>query len=757
MASEKPKRDIAHFFRPYAKPDPSKTIPAKRPSPIPGDDLEESTRFTDKQSKWTEPRTPHTASRVRKATLSPWKSPLGPRSGTSVTIPIRSPKFSLPQNSLEPLAPNASAIRKGVLFTSSSKENGGEKKPLSFADISTSGQSVVKDGKLVAVKSSDDEDSDSLCSLDALLGGNRHEVATGSSSLLDVDEEDLEAQRARSLRIFTNGRSNALVGRDKLRELTSKSKGLNFDISSLVGDHFDDEETEANVTKAKEGYKASNDQEQFDQQSVIDKNLIASAVGQDEGSKNFQKLLNAVERTDALATEYTWSMFDSKQQRTDSSATQPFPRKVVESDLRLESLEDPTSRSRAYLSGYIAEKAGEGILPEKLITWAFKSIATELRDDLRACLVQATKAASNKWTRKRLTPSLVEHTFCQLGADPALVKCASEIKPVAKGPPYENAPLHTQLLSSVQTLVGLSVDMIPETLSKFVKLLTRLAIDTHLMSNSRTCVVVEDAISSLLGHDEELVSKAAAQCILQDIGLRVKDPFLQTLALKHILPASSAGACLRIRLANIFLLGPSKESTVAYSLSNPDINLQRLTTHLQDPRYDISRSNRQGTVFDYSTLSSLVYIFDAALANGGRPSTFPGTSSEHDFNHQVDLLTERVKSIITSIADTGASHMRRTEAKEALNGLHIRLLYGVRTKPRPKRSVFGGRDGVEFRAEERSAGAMRQFLGRRKKKKKEEKALMGREAKPTAARDLGTLSQRSESEELIRKQLGLGS
>jgi hypothetical protein len=763
MASEKPKRDIADFFRPYAKPDSPKSIPAKRPSPSPADEHNGSQPSAGKHLKRTEPRTPLTTKRFKEA-FSPYKSPFGPRSGASVTIPIRTPKPSISEDSPESLTPSSSVLRKGGLFTSASKTNDQQQTSLSFADIPIAGQSIVKDGKVTAVRSSDDEDSDSLCSLDDILGRNRHDVPTASSSPPDVGEENLEAERARSLSVFTNGRSSALIGRDKLRLLTSKANELNFDISSLVGDHFDDEEIEANVTKAKKGYKASDDQERLKRQGLMDKNLLASVMGQENKGENLQRLFNAVERTEALATEHTWTMFDSKPMSADSLPTESFPEKDVNSDPWFECLGEPNVRHRAYLSGYVAEKAAEGRISDDAVTWTFKNISHEPRDDLRKSYVRVVKAASPIWTSKNLTSSMIEKFFCQLGADSTMVKCNSSINPERQVHAKHSAPRNTRLLSAIEVLVAMSVDMTSEALSLFVALTMRLAIDTDLMSNSRVCIAVEDALSSLIDHNEERVSIVAGQCILEDMSLRVKDPHLQTLALKHILPTSSTAASLRIRLANLFSLGVTEDNTsildfsTASGISSPDISLTQLTSHLRNPRYNVSRSSRQDPAFDYSTLSASVYIFDTAVANGGRPTIFPDTSSERAFNHHVDILGERVKSIITSIADTGASHMRRTEAKEALNALHFRLLYSVRTKPKPKKSVFGGRDGAEYRAEERSAGMMQQFLDRRKEQKGLQKERDGDAgAGAGAGGDPGSLSQKSESEELIRRQLGLQS
>ena len=104
------------------------------------------------------------------------------------------------------------------------------------------------------------------------------------------------------------------------------------------------------------------------------------------------------------------------------------------------------------------------------------------------------------------------------------------------------------------------------------------------------------------------------------------------------------------------------------------------------------------------------------MLGDGRP--LPSDEVEHEddqdrgwarrFDAQVDALADAVKALAARIVDTGASHMARTEAKEALQALHARLAYGVRTRPKPRKSIFAGED----EAEERRDGAerMQRFL-----------------------------------------------
>ncbi len=107
---------------------------------------------------------------------------------------------------------------------------------------------------------------------------------------------------------------------------------------------------------------------------------------------------------------------------------------------------------------------------------------------------------------------------------------------------------------------------------------------------------------------------------------------------------------------------------------------------------------------------------------------------ENDFNKSIDELANQIKSMFTRISDTGASHMTRTEAKEVLNRVYYRLVYSVRTKPRPKKNLFmsnsddhirsdggggggeGGRDGDGDGVGREGGPLMKYFLKQKKEK-----------------------------------------
>ena len=68
---------------------------------------------------------------------------------------------------------------------------------------------------------------------------------------------------------------------------------------------------------------------------------------------------------------------------------------------------------------------------------------------------------------------------------------------------------------------------------------------------------------------------------------------------------------------------------------------------------------------------------------------------EKAFNLAVDNLAHTLKQLFTSITDSGASHMRRTECKDGMERVYYRLIYGVRTKLRGRAGQRVGLFGTE--------------------------------------------------------------
>lgn len=92
---------------------------------------------------------------------------------------------------------------------------------------------------------------------------------------------------------------------------------------------------------------------------------------------------------------------------------------------------------------------------------------------------------------------------------------------------------------------------------------------------------------------------------------------------------------------------------------------------------------------DYAEVAAVMSILNIAIDNG--------LSTKHDvtsiegevmFNRELDVLAARIKQIWGSINDAGAAFMSRSYAKEMMEGLRMRLELTIRTRPKPKLSIF---------------------------------------------------------------------
>ena len=725
--SQSQKRGMVDFFKPYAK-----SIPAKRPSPTPPESQSGHDRSPKKPKK--APKTPAAATRFVDLESSPIKSPFA--LGRSPKLPIRSPR---PKEQDTPLSLRSNLFSSPLRNPPSSLK---APAPFLFADLLASERSVVKDGKVIAVRDSDEDDSDSLESLGDIFGHPRHDN-TSSSSPPD-DGSTKENKRPGVLGVFSNRERQAIVGKERLRGILAKDRLHKFDISKLIDDHLDDAEAKGKLDQADAYYEASARQAEVDTtRSVDDQKLLRDIIDGKGGNQDeVARVLGAMERTGALTSETIFSFFDRgglRDWKDEAAPKHKFPTRDVSEELW--SLRRTETRDRAYLSGQVGDMAIAGQLPDSVLKWTFESIALERKDELRRAYAACLADVSKRWTRTNLTARDIQDVFAKLGADSDAVRDGVDILPNRNHASSERRHASKYLLSVLDVCDTVAEDLDFESLSKLSSILTRISLDDEVMEDSNISSAVDNLLSRLLDLPNHQSRLHVAERILIDMYQNLKDHYLQARLLLHILPVSPLAARLRLVLAQVFLL---PDYTPSLDLSEPlTISLPILLQHLRSPTFDLAHRPDKNLI-DYTEVSALTNILDAALSDGGLPSTFATPAEEKTFNQQVDQLADRINVIFSSIADTGASHMRRTEAKEALGVLQKRLLYSMRTRPRPKKSVFGGRDGKEYRNEERSKGAMKDYLINK------EKGVL-RERSGNAAPS----SQPSDTENQIRRQLGL--
>jgi hypothetical protein len=595
-------------------------------------------------------------------------------------------------------------------------------------------QSILKNGTRVAVRDSDSDDSLSLVSLDDLLGLTKEDDETSASSPPEEDDR-LEKQRKDALRLFTSGRSDALIGKDKLRSILASSRTNTTSINKFLSHQS------AHIAAKKEiELFADSDEESPPRSNKTPTRIDLVSTLQsytNATEEDAAKLVGALARTDALSQENCFYFFrpDACARSKRKQEDRPFPEDGV--PLRLFRCYDDRLRNDTFLSGYMAELARNGKLPPNAMRWIFMSLPHEQDARLRSAYIQCLGKGAASWAPTGLTPLDVRSCFGILGAKQSSSEMLSPIESVRKL--YDQPPTPSAMLvSMLDTFVDMYPYMSFEALAQLASIVCRLAIDSSLMSHAQIADRVESIFDRLLGasSDSELAPALhIAEHIVTDITTNLQDPSLQALLLEHISPTSLLQCHVRIQLAHNFLLGVAGHADKWSASTPPAIDLPALT-YLVETSDDFATARRR-TKLNYTDLRARVAILDIAVADGGRPESFPSPlyARARDFNERVDAMAQAVRKAYTAIADTGATHMKRTEAKERLDCVYQRLQFLVRTEPPLKYNIFdrdSGKlvDGEEVRMRARQREIMQSHFriittGKKARKKIKREAAVG--------------------------------
>lgn len=546
------------------------------------------------------------------------------------------------------------------------------------------------------------------------------------------------------------GSSRSRTPRSTRRSPSPPARPVNISaLLKLVREKEKREKADAKIREAETAFeaeqKAWEERFQRERERNLDGGLkVLVAEDSDEG----ERMMLAVERTEAMGMgEREWFYFRGVRDDLDVDVlkredVEAFDSWKGEGFKRLRGMVvDERAREQACLSGFLAEVAGRYGVPPELADWMLRQLAMETREDLCEAYVEILRRAL-----PRGGLDVDEMHECERlseiywTADDADDKARSRRKEQGIHDTGNPPPGLRHIVRVIATACTCSPSF---TSARPLTELTLASLDAHVGRGADLQAQLQESMAAIV----EVISQRALASFARAIWSLASNLSLP-LRCRFVgaIPAYTT-QCHRLRrMLALHLLDNPFEPVPA--LREPWIEpeadewvailLNRLRTA---PEWSISEST------DYALLNALIPVLDIAIDAGfsspfrtttslpshpthpslpTKPSSnsftkplrntntsYPTQStSTKAFNARIDALTSTLRLLSSRIRDAGTSHLRRTEAKSALERVVVRLEWCVRTKPRAVRGVFGG--GGRDEEEERERGFMGGFLMRGK-------------------------------------------
>lgn len=419
----------------------------------------------------------------------------------------------------------------------------------------------------------------------------------------------------------------------------------------------------------------------------VDGDALVAAAGSDDDNR--ERMIIALERTEALHDPNRYHFFlDNRPQFPDT----PFPVDSLPNEPWANLYRSESSRRQACITGFAAEMAAYRPLPVAVTNWLAQQLLHERDEVLCEAYVGILEVASHDHTS-------VSDTIASLSS---MYKTRSFFEngpkeQVRKGLP----PGLKYMMRVVQVCAPASDSIVPDAAPSMTTAalldLAMINIDEHVKQTVGLSHNVASCIEQML---DELSEEAFEMLIIEAIGTLFLPDHLNALTRCRIIAALPAGTersyRLRRRLAlECFSTTPDRKTADSQDW------LQSIITSLQsNPEFEMSERT------DFNLLLVMIDVLDIAISSGFTPwselhppqaeSTGPfsrpakPTPAAKHHNNQIDAIVSELNYIASRIRDAGTTHLRRTEVKSATERLIVRLECSVRTKMKPKKSVFGG-------------------------------------------------------------------
>ncbi|KAI4145709.1 MAG: hypothetical protein L6R39_003715 [Caloplaca ligustica] len=658
------KRSKADFFKPYAYPRQTKR-PLPDGAPEGSSPLERSRSNTHHKKQQTNPPTSA-------------NEPILISSQTSVSSPLPDLPSSTPQElPNQTLAPSTT---KGTESNPTSSFLGVE--PFSQVPVISSSQRTVKNGEVI-IRDSDEERSgtdSSLEDIDDLLRSRRPPTQAPSSA--SDRELSLSASppvtRSKRRKSAANGKTHsAAATADHSPNPIARPK-YRFSIDALIKQRQKENESRSVVENAQsllEGLEEQKPLAAGTGNTALDERLLATVIRNDDDGPNMDRLMAAIERTEALEQQKTWAFFSGN--RADVPA-EPQACPTIADSFWHGILDDPLTRQQAFLSGYIGECTSFRKLPDDLLVWLLDAACHEARDDLHHSYCQALQDVGDQ-IAPLLSTSKIDSFLACIGARPDALDLQEAVIPTVTTPNPCSISVHAELrrFLDVHRAVRASTSLLVK--KHIICILSRLLLDRVIVNDCTLLSDIEDVIEGIVDSEDHDVHNEAMAASLTSICCSVQDPGLQLQLLQNFPASSVRSSLLRRRLALAIFLHDQN-----YLLENRDqlIDFRAIESRLASRDFVVNSRT------DYAGLAASISILAIGFDNGEPPPLNADKEAQIAFNNDIDVLAQRIKGMFTQIIDTSASHIKRTDAKQVLESFHSCLIYAVRTTQKPKGRIW---------------------------------------------------------------------
>ncbi|KAL7792629.1 hypothetical protein V8C37DRAFT_380112 [Trichoderma ceciliae] len=445
-----------------------------------------------------------------------------------------------------------------------------------------------------------------------------------------------------------------------------------FDLKALAKDARRDNAINASSMRAKASADAAVEPPSPPRGEAFD--LAFADIVKEKSGQDAHRVLRAVQRAEPIQSQTRYCFFDRDYRVPPSS---PVPKVPRGSPWNLLTQGNSASRERNLTSGVPQSiLAMNGGLPDALFEWILDELCIQRSSLVRHEYCNIIHSCPDQ-VERLLSPERLEELFIRLGAASEIKFRDSEI-PVSK-PSHE--PYQDRDWSCLESflvllrMVSCHLSVVSAIYASHI--LLRVSMDKLLIYNIDLLTVYEEAIESLTN----AISSSSWDSFCVDacsiLHATIKTQHIRANALQCLPIRDVRTHDIRRRLAISFLfddpsLGRHHPETV--------FTIRGAIDRLGEDDFSINPQT------DFAELKAKSIILDIAVDDGSLPES-SNVEDEKMFNQDVDELAAKLREIWRNINDSGMK-ITRTEAKSVVEWVQQRLSNTVRTRRKPKQSVF---------------------------------------------------------------------